>query len=307
MAIRDAYFNASDPAEKGRLREELAEREDGLVSDVFERARRRAHERLNSPKADVKRLGQQVLDGLAPLESQFKSRDRVFPLFLPAFHAPDVMRRGGWDIVVMNPPYVGRKEVASRLPALRVEDLKAHYGRTYDLMLAFALRALELVRDGGVLSMIFNDTVFTSFDADDLRRAILPADPESVALHTVSRTRCFEDVAVNGGVIVASRLGGKDPEIRWAENAAGDGRRPADLMSATLPTAPGGRRRSARRTSSRRPAITTARCRTARSSVPAARRSRRSSASSAAPAGTNSASIGRRAKPARPAGATGSC
>jgi hypothetical protein len=151
-------------------------------------------------------------------------------VFLPAFHAPDVVARGGWDVVIMNPPYVGRKEVPGRIGAMRVADLERHYGRTSDLMLHFGFRALQLVCAGGALSMIFNDSIFTSDDADEFRRALLADSAGSVTLHAAARTRCFEGVAVNGGAIVATRAFGTDREVRWVEN---HGRPPADLLGAT--------------------------------------------------------------------------
>lgn len=97
LEARDEYFEASAPAEKKRLREVLGEQEDAIVSQMFGRARRQAEQRLQSSKADVRKLGAQVLDNLAPLESEYRSRDRAFPLFVPAFHAPDVTARGGWE------------------------------------------------------------------------------------------------------------------------------------------------------------------------------------------------------------------
>ena len=91
------------------------------------------------------------------------------PLFLPAFHAPDIARDGGWHIVIMNPPYVGRKKFVAGLRTDAFADLEQHYGRTFDLMLHFAFRALELTRPGGIVSMIFNDSIFSSIDATEFR------------------------------------------------------------------------------------------------------------------------------------------
>jgi hypothetical protein len=233
-ALRDEYFAASDPAEKARLRDALAAAEDDIVEEVFERALATAREvaaraRVKQTKKalDAARAG--ALD-VETLRAQFRSRDRMYPVFLPGFHAPDVVARGGWDVVIMNPPYVGRKDVPGRIGAMRVADLERHYGRTYDLMLHFGFRALQLVCAGGALSMIFNDSIFTSADADDFRRALLGEGDRSVTLHAAARTKCFEGVAVNGGAIVATRGLGPDPEVRWVENY---GRPPVDLLGAT--------------------------------------------------------------------------
>ena len=228
IELRERYFEAYDPEEKQRLRSELGEQEDDLIAGVFDRAHTQAAQAAQSRATKAHKTGVAGLTGLRELTDAYNSRDRVYPVFLPAFHAPEAVARGGWDVVIMNPPYVGRKEVPQRLSPLRVADLERHYGRTYDLMLHFGFRALELARPGGAVSMIFNDSIFTSTDAEDLRRRAIGTG--SVTLHTAARTKCFEGVAVNGGVVVATRDLGPDPEVRWVEN---HGRPPTDLLGAS--------------------------------------------------------------------------
>src|SRR5207247_56389 len=146
------------------------------------------------------------------------SRDRVFPAFLPGFHAPDVAREGGWHVVIMNPPYVGRKEVAQRFDASYRADLERHYGRTFDLMIHFGVRAFELSRPGGVVSMIFNDSIFTSTDATEFRRTLFAESDARVRVAAIARSRCFEGKAVNGGVVVAVEEPPGERVVRYVEN-----------------------------------------------------------------------------------------
>lgn len=236
--LRGRYFAAADPEVKAELRDRLADLEDDLLGGLFRRATRAAEEQARSTRPAVSALGAQAQVDVAALKGQFQSSDRVFPLFLPGFHAPEVFAPEdsdavGWDIAIMNPPYVGRKEVRQRLDPTRVADLERHYGRTFDLMVHFGFRALELVRPGGVLSMIFNDSIFTSTDAAELRRALAGGEYEGRRgwVRVAARTRCFEGKAVNGGVVVAVRDG--DPEgYGWIEN---HGRPPADLLAASSP------------------------------------------------------------------------
>ena len=235
VRLRERYFEAWDPAEKAGLRAELAHREDEFVARVFERAAAQARQQRASAAAKVRAHGEQADKDLAEMKAAFASRDRLFPLFLPAFHAPDVASQGGWDIVIMNPPYVGRKEVPKRLSATRCADLELHYGRTYDLMLHFALRALQLTRRDGVVSMVFNDSIFTSLDAVDVRRTLTDRDGQGIGLLAVARTRCFQGRAVNGGVIVAQKQSRQRDVVRWVEN---HGRPPADLAGASVVRAP---------------------------------------------------------------------
>jgi hypothetical protein len=230
LDLRDRYFEAADPGEKRRLRSELEDSEDELVERIFARVDESARQPRRGKKAQVE--AKATLESVPALRARFASRDRVFPVFLPAFSAPDVVAAGGWDVVIMNPPYVGRKELRQRFDASYLADLERHYGRTYDLMTHFGRRAFELANpEHGTVAMIFNDSIFTSTDAGDFRRQLFDPLGHTLVL-TAARTRCFEGRAVNGGVIVATRDSDEDGALRWVEN---HGRPPADLAGASVP------------------------------------------------------------------------
>jgi hypothetical protein len=221
--LREAYFGAADPQDKAALRGRLLDAENALLDSWLEAARA---ELKKNPAA------QKRLEGLT---DQLRSPDRVYPVFMPGFSAPEVWQRGGWDIVIMNPPYVGRKEIPQRNPG-SVDAITRHYGGTHDTMILFAERALQLARPGGVISMIFNDSIFTSVDGDDFRRALF----DRTAVTTLARTKCFEGQAINGGVIVARNEVDKSHPVRWVE---GFQRPVADFAAATaalpIPPKPG--------------------------------------------------------------------
>jgi hypothetical protein len=230
VSLRERYFEAFEPEEKERLRAQLATSEDELVGRVFARALENASAAAAARARGAREQGEAALEQLPYLREQFASRDRVFPAFLPAFHAPDVAREGGWDVVIMNPPYVGRKEVRQRFDAAYIADLERHYGRTYDLMIHFGKRAFELCRPGGVVSMIFNDSIFTSTDATDFRQQLLVSNGQ-ITLLAIARTRCFEGVAVTGGVLVAVEKALPQQPVRYVEN---HGRPTSELTGASI-------------------------------------------------------------------------
>jgi Eco57I restriction-modification methylase len=230
VALRERYFEASDPGEKRRLRAELEGVEEAVVETIFERVDARARQPRRNRRAQEE--ARATLESVPGLRARFSSRDRVFPAFLPSFSAPDVVQAGGWDVVIMNPPYVGRKALRERFDAGYLADLERHYGRTYDLMIHFGKRAFEFAHpEHGVVAMIFNDSIFTSTDADDFRRQLFDPDARTLVV-AAARTRCFEGTAVNGGVIVATRDRDPDEALRWSEN---HGRPPADLAGASMP------------------------------------------------------------------------
>src|SRR5207249_4747397 len=93
-------------------------------------------------------------------------------------------------------------------------------------------RALELARPGGIVSMIFNDSIFSSTDAIEFRHMMLHEGDARVRISAMARTRCFEGKAVNGGVIVAVEQPPGDRTLRYVEN---HGRSPDELVGASVP------------------------------------------------------------------------
>ncbi|WP_160163290.1 Eco57I restriction-modification methylase domain-containing protein [Nitrolancea hollandica] len=217
VQLRATYFKTADPNEKAKLRGQLLDAENQLLDQWLEAAQAELREQVAARKR------------IDALKTQLRSPDRVYPVFMPGFSAPDVWKEGGWEIVIMNPPYVGRKEIPQRYPQSVVDAIIKHYGSTRDLMTLFGERALELVRpDCGVMSMIFNDSIFTSTDADAFRRSLFT----NTIVTVIARTKCFEGQAVNGGVIVACRGRERNRPVRWVEGY----RRPVeDFAGASAP------------------------------------------------------------------------
>jgi hypothetical protein len=107
----------------------------------------------------------------------------------------------GWDVILMNPPYVGEKYVRARLGDSFADALREIDGFSGDLLSHFMIRALGALRAGGVVSAIVSDTAFTMETTSVLRREIIDrAVPLSIAW-----CRPFRTVAVQGGVITAAR------------------------------------------------------------------------------------------------------
>jgi hypothetical protein len=107
----------------------------------------------------------------------------------------------GWDVVLMNPPYIGEKHVRKRLGDELSDALRKADGFAGDLLAHFMLRALTAVQAGGVVSAIVSDTTFTMETAAELRRELV----DRSLLLSVAWCRPFPRVAVQGGVITVLR------------------------------------------------------------------------------------------------------
>jgi hypothetical protein len=101
------------------------------------------------------------------------------PFFSFESHFADVMLRGGFDMVAGNPPWVR----AERLPPRVREALSSRYScwrpspahgfaHLPDLAVAFAERAFELVRPGGIVALLVPAKLATSGYAEPLRRRL---------------------------------------------------------------------------------------------------------------------------------------
>jgi hypothetical protein len=124
----------------------------------------------------------------------------------------------GWDVVLMNPPYVGEKYVRARFGDRFVDALREIDGFSGDLLSHFMVRSLAAVRPGGVVSAIVSDTAFTMETTRDLRREIID---RSVPL-SVAWCRPFPTVAVQGGVLTVARPPFRsNVSFEWVDAPAG--------------------------------------------------------------------------------------
>ena len=152
------------------------------------------------------------------------------------------MAPGGWDLVVMNPPYVGEKHIRTRLGADVARSLRDAHGFARDLLVHFALCGLDALRDGGAMSAIVSDTSFTMDTAAELRRRVV----DEHRIHSLAWCRPFAGVAVRGGIltVVKARESTEGDPVEWiaADNGRGLSATPRTSVDpkllSTLPSRP---------------------------------------------------------------------
>ena len=186
----------------GRTRD-LFGRRPGLASEQRHRLAR-LRQSLRDIRSALRKLR---LEGAAPFFS-FES------------HFADVLGRGGFDLLVGNPPWVR----AERLPPRVRETLAVRYScwrpsairgfaHLPDLAVAFTERALELTRPGGVISLLVPAKLASSGYAEPLRRRLAQGSRmERVAPVPESVARAF-GAAVYPMALVAVRADPSGPEM----------------------------------------------------------------------------------------------
>ena len=155
---------------------------ESTIRELLEAARNRdlfgRRGRLNVEQR--RRLGR-LRAGLRELRAARRKlrQEGAAPFFSFESHFADVMHRGGFDVVIGNPPWVR----AERLPARVRETLAGRYScwqasatrgfaHQPDLAVAFTERALELARPAGVVTLLLPAKLATSGYAEPLRRRL---------------------------------------------------------------------------------------------------------------------------------------
>ena len=80
----------------------------------------------------------------------------------------DARRRGGFDVVIGNPPYVRQEAITQQKPALKSMPYECYKG-TADLFVYFYERGVRLLRPGGALAFITPNKFYRAGYGDKLR------------------------------------------------------------------------------------------------------------------------------------------
>jgi hypothetical protein len=160
---------------------------------------------------------------LARLQDWFDDPER--PTFLWHLHFGEVFAKGGFDIVVANPPYVRHETISGIAPLLR-ERFKVAASRA-DLLIFFYEQSVNLLRDGGTLTFITSNKYYRAAYGAKLR----PFLKQQLTLHTLID---FGDAPVFDAIAYASILIGSKTEDR---HPACHGGRASSLPSSSPATA----------------------------------------------------------------------
>ncbi|MCX6135916.1 MAG: Eco57I restriction-modification methylase domain-containing protein [Ignavibacteriales bacterium] len=142
-------------------------------------------------------IGRDIVDG-----SLFADVDeaKLKPMnFEDAF--PKIMKRGGFDAVVGNPPYV-RQELLINLKSYLEATYKVYHG-TSDLYTYFIEKGILLLRDGGLFSIIVANKWMRANYGEPLRRWL--ADQCVLQLIDFGDLPVFQGISTYPSIIVVSR------------------------------------------------------------------------------------------------------
>ncbi len=172
---------------------------------LFQRLEELKPRYFDEPDKDKKdRYKQQIEDTIHELTNGKEDFDFEI-YFSEAFH-----RKGGFDVVIANPPYINSRSMAKANPEMR-ELIQASFTLTkgsWDIYIAFFEKGFRLLNNFGVLAYISPDKWISKPFGDALR---IQTTPKIFSILKAGR-EVFESVNVDA--IVSIYVSGKEPLLR---------------------------------------------------------------------------------------------
>ncbi|MBU1422364.1 MAG: N-6 DNA methylase, partial [Bacteroidetes bacterium] len=114
---------------------------------------------------------------------------------------PEIMKRGGFDIVVGNPPYLNNKELPEYQKKYFVSKYKTAVDQ-FDLYTLFIENGLNLLTDDGYFSYIIPDAIIDRSSATSLRKFIYE---NSKIISLLQINKVFEEAKVGSIILVLQK------------------------------------------------------------------------------------------------------
>ncbi|MEL7592145.1 MAG: TaqI-like C-terminal specificity domain-containing protein, partial [Anaerolineaceae bacterium] len=165
--MRQQFFSAT-PEERRRLRAEITTQERKIVYSSLKEKAEALQQKIDMlgkmagqtggrlGRADQRKLedASAKLARITDLQEEMRKPEVALPFFLYRLHFSEVFAaKGGFDIVIANPPYVRQELISDQKPELKA-SYPAVYAGTADLYVYFFARAFDLLRTNGQLSFI---------------------------------------------------------------------------------------------------------------------------------------------------------
>lgn len=165
--LRQQFFRAS-PEERRALRDEITTQERRIVFSSLKEKAEALQEQIDHLGKKAGLAGGQLgrddqrkleaatakLERITGLQEQMRNPEAALPFFLYRLHFSEVFAaKGGFDVVIANPPYVRQELISDQKPELQASYPDVYAG-TADLYVYFFARAFDLLRTNGQLSFI---------------------------------------------------------------------------------------------------------------------------------------------------------
>ncbi len=221
VALMDKFFDMPDKAEKESIHQKI----EGKVNSALNKGIRKTKNRLDFDQAELKKqLENQSLDlkkrgkilkEIARLEAEIEiygqkearlddaKRRPEKPWFLWNLYFRDVFDRGGFDIVIGNPPYVQLQKLGKYTDTLQAAGFET-FARTADLYCLFYEKAIRILRHGGVMAYITSNSWLKTQYGEHLRR-YFTNHTTPLALLNFEDAQIFKAAIVEANILLAQK------------------------------------------------------------------------------------------------------
>lgn len=160
---------------------------------------------LNSKKyKDLKKLNDDIENVIRLRENLKEIKPSQKPYFLWHLYFMDVFDKGGFDVVIGNPPYIQLQKMGADASALE----KANYDtftKTGDIYCLFYEQGFKLLKPKGVLSYITSNTwMRTKFG--ELVRNYFKQKTQTITLLNFEDTKIFQTATVETNIIISKNI-----------------------------------------------------------------------------------------------------
>ena len=216
--LRQGFFSIRNPEEKEKQRKVLENYEkiifgnakDYIISNLKAQIREIDNKNKGKIYSEIskrdKTRREKFTNEIFEIEEIFKKYEKegMKPFFLPQWEFKEIYDdsdKGGFNIVIANPPYVSTKKV-SKIDYR--DQLKIKYGFIDDLYVHFIFRAFNFAKDNhGIVCFITSDTYFTITTKQRMRELL----QSKRLIKLIPTPKAFE-ATVNTAIFIA-----KDEEV----------------------------------------------------------------------------------------------
>ncbi|MEA2018225.1 MAG: Eco57I restriction-modification methylase domain-containing protein [Campylobacterota bacterium] len=164
------FFNTTDNKEKQQIKQEIKEN----ILTVLSKESKKID---IQPKLEMDKKEQKKYDDnlekyslIQEIIKEYKDKGFTTKLFLYNVYFKEVMDSDGFDVVIGNPPYI--KEYTNKSAFDRTYDLECYQGKM-DIWYLFGCKAIDLLKDNGILSFIATNNWISNFGASKFRNKVL--------------------------------------------------------------------------------------------------------------------------------------
>ena len=174
--LKDSYFNSSDSKKKSELRLRINEHIRLLINYENDKEKEKIWARIMGRKNQLKMfaLGEEQ-QSLGDIESDVKKLDQFIDVketdhFEWHLNFNEVFERGGFDIIIANPPYI--KEDVNKKAFNGTRDMECYQGKM-DIWYLFGCRSIDLLKKQGFMCFIATNNWVSNDGASKFRNKIV--------------------------------------------------------------------------------------------------------------------------------------